>query len=94
MHTLVAMIHAGERARVLAGMARACKEGTPFQQEFRILCHNGEEKHLICVGQPRRGSEHSLGFVGTVVDITERRRAEDALVQLYLLTRDNRGEAA
>ena len=24
----------------------------------------------------------------------ERRRAEDALVQLYLLTRDNRGEAA
>ncbi|QOT80456.1 PAS domain-containing sensor histidine kinase [Cupriavidus basilensis] len=79
MHTLVAMIHAGERARVLAGMARACKEGTPFQQEFRILCHNGEEKHLICVGQPRRGSEHSLGFVGTVVDITERRRAEEVL---------------
>ncbi|AJG24486.1 sensor histidine kinase [Cupriavidus basilensis] len=79
MHTLVAMIHAGERARVLAGMARARKEGTPFQQAFRILCHNGEEKHLICVGQPRRGSEDSLGFVGTVVDITERRRAEEVL---------------
>ena len=50
-----------------------------FQHEYRIILPDGSIKYLQSVGQPNSAEGHDLEFVGTVMDITERKRAEEAL---------------
>ena len=55
------------------------RERSRFQHEYRIVLPDGSVKHLQSVGQPDIGESGDLEFVGTVMDITERRHAEEAL---------------
>jgi C4-dicarboxylate-specific signal transduction histidine kinase len=55
------------------------RERSRFQHEYRIVLPDGSVKHLQSVGQPDVTESGDLEFVGTVMDITERRHAEEAL---------------
>ncbi|HXZ85555.1 MAG TPA: PAS domain S-box protein, partial [Myxococcota bacterium] len=59
----------------------------PFRVEFRLRGPAGDYRWVIGSGAPRfaAGGEH-LGFVGSVLDVSEEKRAEEALrhsVQIY-----------
>src|SRR5580704_14289484 len=56
--------------------AEKTEQGNP---PYRIVLPDGSVKHLQSVGQPDIGASGDLEFVGTVMDITERRHAEEAL---------------
>jgi PAS domain S-box-containing protein len=52
----------------------------PFRSEYRIRRRDGEWRCVLGTAAPRLGpGGEFLGFVGSVVDITERKRAEETL---------------
>src|SRR5204862_2595988 len=55
----------------------------PFQVEQRLRRHDGEYRWTVSRGVPRYDANGSFtGYVGTAVDITERKLAEDTLSTL------------
>jgi C4-dicarboxylate-specific signal transduction histidine kinase len=58
---------------------RAVRERSRFQHEYRIVLPDGSVKHLQSVGQHDVAQSGDLEFVGTVMDITQRRHAEESL---------------
>jgi len=67
-----------DRVRELFGKAIAQK--ADFETDYRIVHPNGEVKDIHAVGHPVSDEAgHFIEFVGTVIDITESKRAEEAL---------------
>ena len=71
-------IHPEDRDRSAAVIKKAIHEGGGFSVDFRILLPNGRIRHVIEVGQVVSG-ESGLERIGTLQDITERKRAEDEI---------------
>jgi len=66
------------RVRELFGKAIA--EKADFETDYRIVHPNGDVKDIHAVGHPVSDeADHFVEFVGTVIDITESKRAEEAL---------------
>ena len=52
----------------------------PFQMEQRLRRHDGEYRWVLTAGVPRYNADGSFaGYIGTAVDITERKLADEAL---------------
>jgi len=67
-----------ERCRDVCG--RAFKERAPLHIEHRLRRHDGDDRWVLTVGEPRSNGDGSFaGYIGTAVDITERKLAEEAL---------------
>jgi C4-dicarboxylate-specific signal transduction histidine kinase len=60
-------------------ISRAARETTSFKNDYRIVLRDGSIKYVQSTGHPGVNAAGDLEFVGTVMDITERRRAEEAL---------------
>ena len=56
---------------------QAVRQRSRYQHDCRIALPDGSFKYLQIVGQP--DGSRDLEFVGTVMDVTERQRAEEAL---------------
>ncbi|MBB5712502.1 PAS domain S-box-containing protein [Sphingomonas xinjiangensis] len=74
---LVSLIHPDDRDGTLAVMDQARRETTTFGHEYRIIRPNGEVRHIHGIGAPEAG-EPAGAVIGTVMDITDRKLAEDA----------------
>jgi PAS domain S-box-containing protein len=73
-------IHPDDRALWRATIARAIAEKSDYDVEFRILPPHSTVKYIHSVGQPVLDSSRDLlQFVGVVMDVTERKLAEEAL---------------
>src|SRR5258705_12112473 len=56
------------------------REKRNFEMDSRIVLHDGSIKHVHTVGHPAvNGSDDLVEFVGTLVDVTEGKQAEEAL---------------
>ena len=67
-----------ERCRDLYEKAFELRE--PYRVEYRLRRHDGEYRWVLTVGVPRYDADGSFaGYIGTVVDIAERKLAEEAL---------------
>ena len=77
--TFMARVHPEDRPAFEQALTNAARERSRFQHEYRIALPDGSVKHLQSVGQPDSTEGRDLEFVGTVMDITERRQAEEAL---------------
>jgi PAS domain S-box-containing protein len=72
--------HPEDRARWQGAIERAIREKSDYDVEFRILLPDGRVKYIHTVGHPVLSSSGDLlQFVGSSTDITERRRADEAL---------------
>jgi PAS domain S-box-containing protein len=70
-------IHPEDRPAEAQTYERANLAKTDFESEYRIVLPDGSIKHVHNIGHPvLNGSGDIREFVGTVIDITERRRAE------------------
>src|SRR6266403_421719 len=77
-------IHPEDRAKWQEVIDRAVGEKSDYDMEFRILLPDGNVKYLHTVGHPVLNSSGDLvQFVGSSTDITERKRAEEALRQAH-----------
>jgi formate hydrogenlyase transcriptional activator len=71
-------IHPEDREVVHQTLGSATEERKDLDFEHRLLMPDGSVKYVRVVGHPREQSG-VLEFVGAVTDITERKRAEEAL---------------
>ncbi len=61
-------------------------EGTrqPYQYEYRLRRHDGEYRWVLDTGVPRFGEDGAFeGYIGSITDISERKRAEKLQSALY-----------
>ena len=70
-------IHADDREGVLTQLDEASAGRRSFTLEFRARRHDGEHRWLASAGLPHPDG----GFVGSCVDVTERRQLEQRLMQ-------------
>jgi PAS domain S-box-containing protein len=73
-------LHPEDQDRVRELFGKAIAERADFETEYRIVHPNGDVKDIHAVGHPVSGEAgHFVEFVGSVIDITERKRSEAAL---------------
>jgi PAS domain S-box-containing protein len=72
-------VHPDDRPAVERLVDEAVRERRAFQHEYRIMLPDGTHKHVQAVGRPDIDASGGLEFVGTIIDITERKRAVTAL---------------
>jgi PAS domain S-box-containing protein len=76
----MALLHADDRERVGAEIARALETGEPFVFEERIVRADGEERVLLSQGRPLSGPDGAVkAVVGVCHDVTDRTTMERAL---------------
>src|SRR5437879_5836860 len=85
-------IHPEDRAKWQEATDRAIGEKSDYEVEFRILLPDGTVKHIHTVGHPVLSASGDLvQFVGSSMDISASKRAEEALRQAQAdLARVNR----
>src|SRR6266853_1815124 len=72
-------VHPEDAALVKQTIERASQDGKDFDFEHRLLMRDGSVKHLDVVAHAERDKSGELEFVGAVMDITERKQAEEKL---------------
>ncbi len=76
----IAGVHPEDSASALETYLSAFEARKPFQIEFRLRRADGEYRWMLNTGEPRSTADGSLaGFIGSCVDITDRKRAEELL---------------
>jgi PAS domain S-box-containing protein len=71
--------HPEDRLAVQQLIETVSRERTEWDFEHRLLMPDGSVKHLRVVGHPSKDEQGSFEFVGAVTDITESKRADEAL---------------
>ena len=75
-------IHPEDRGRLLDEVQKAVREGRDYDVELRIVLPNGAIRYIHALGHPVFSSSGELiEVVGTNMDVTERKCAEEALRQ-------------
>src|SRR6266404_6331178 len=70
-------VHPEDRSFIEQGLEEATRNKSGFDLEFRIALADGSIKHVQGVGRPVAGESGEVDrYVGTTVDITERKRGE------------------
>ncbi|MDB5411309.1 MAG: domain S-box-containing protein, partial [Rhodospirillales bacterium] len=72
-------IHPEDRSLVQQTVDGAIRQGSGFALEFRIVLPDGSSKHLYGVGRPVLQGAVDIEYIGITMDITERKRGEEAL---------------
>jgi PAS domain S-box-containing protein len=73
-------IHPEDRSLVQQTLDGAIRERSGFTLEFRIALPDGSSKYLHGVGRPVLNAAGDIEeYIGTTMDVTERKRAEEAL---------------
>jgi PAS domain S-box-containing protein len=76
-------LHPDDRPTVLARYEAALGARAPFQMDYRLRRADGEYRWLSAHAVPRFDAAGAFaGYIGTGVDVTERRRAEEARQRL------------
>lgn len=73
-------IHPDDLPRIVASIEQAIATGEHYTEEYRVLNADGEERCVIARGQVEYDANGKpIAFPGALADITERRKAEEAL---------------
>ena len=73
-------LHSEDQVRVRQLFESAIREKTDFETDYRIVHPGGAIRYIHAVGHPVSDESGNLvEFVGTVMDITESKRSEEAL---------------
>jgi PAS domain S-box-containing protein len=74
------VIHPEDAPFIIEALKNAHITRSPLNNEYRLKHHNGHYKWHLDLGQPKFDQRGNFqGFVGTIVDIHERKEAENAL---------------
>jgi len=81
-------LHSEDQVRVRQLFESAIREKTDFETDYRIVHPGGAIRYIHAVGHPVSDESGNLvEFVGTVMDITESKRSEEALRASEQVTR-------
>jgi PAS domain S-box-containing protein len=73
-------VHPDDLSSCMATYVKAFDARRQFTMEYRLRRHDGEYRWVLDTGVPRYGADrHFVGYVGSCIDITDRRRVEERL---------------
>src|SRR5438309_5341630 len=72
-------VHPQDAALVKETIERASQDGKDFEHEYRLVMPDGAVKHVHVVAHAERDESDELEFVGAVMDVSDRKRAEKKL---------------
>src|SRR6202158_5560389 len=72
-------VHPGDAALGKQIIERALQDGKDFDLEHRLLMADGSVKHVHVVAHAERDESGELEFVGALMDVSDRKRAEESL---------------
>ena len=76
-------VHAEDLRRCVDTYIHAFDRREEFRMEYRLRRHDGEYRWVLDIGVPRFDQDRSfVGYIGTCVDITDRKLAETALANV------------
>jgi len=82
-------IHPEDRGRVIETLERAGRAGKDCESHFRIVLPDGTTRYVHGVGHPVFNASGDLGeFVGILMDVTERRQADEERERLRQVQAD------
>jgi PAS domain S-box-containing protein len=88
-HRWVELIHPDDVARCRDIYVKCFDQRQPFEMEHRLRRHDGEYRWILAAGVPRYGPNRSFdGYVGTAVDVTDRKLVEVALRDSHAALRE------
>jgi PAS domain S-box-containing protein len=76
-------VHPDDAESMLASWEEALAERRSWEGEYRLKHHTGEYRWIHDRGVPRYVGEHFAGYVGTAIDIHERKTMEARLLEVY-----------
>ena len=80
------VLHPDETERCRGVYERAFEKRVPFQLEHRLRRRDGEYRWVVTAGVPRYNADRAfVGYIGTSVDITERKLAEGIISSQKLI---------
>jgi signal transduction histidine kinase len=82
-------VHPDDRERFNDVTTRGAREKADYKVEFRIIFPGGTIKYIELAGHPKYSADGEfLEVVGTIIDVTERKRAQDEHERLGQLETD------
>jgi PAS domain S-box-containing protein len=88
LEDIISRIHPEDRDRLLELIERVVREKCEYTVDFRIALPDGTVRYIHSIGHPVvNDAGVLLEHYGTVVDVTERRRAEQRLLAQHHVTR-------
>ena len=76
-------VHSEDLAECLKTYSDAFDKREQFDMEYRLRRKDGEYRWVLDIGVPRFSAEGSFaGYIGSCIDVTERKRAEEALASI------------
>ncbi len=77
-------IHPEDKERVFAGWYGSTSCDSYYTSEFRFVRPDGEIVWVVCLATPMKDNDQEIiGWVGTITDISDRKRAEIALLKSH-----------
>jgi PAS domain S-box-containing protein len=76
-------VHPDDADLVLSTWDEAHRERRPWQGEYRLHHNTGEYRWIDDRGVPRYVGDQFVGYVGTAIDIHERKTMEARLIEVY-----------
>jgi len=87
---LIALIHPRDRAGAAAWLAALGRADAPAPIDLRMLRNTGEMCFIRCAGRPLHDEfERLVKIIGTVQDVTEQKRLEEALARARAAEAEN-----
>ena len=77
--TLMSIVHPDDREQIMRAVAEAMDGRQSFESEYRIVRADGEVRWVLDRGQLVSGVGGTLWMDGAIVDVTDRREAEQRL---------------
>jgi PAS domain S-box-containing protein len=88
LEQILGLFHPEDRERMLNHVERIIREKVGYVVDYRILLPDGTVRYLHSTGHPILDEAGQLlEYFGTVMDVTERRRAEQRLLAQHRVTR-------
>ena len=81
MELVVQRVHPEDRVDFHDVIDRASRGATHFEHAYRLLLPDGRVKHVHALAHALQDASGNCEFVGAVMDVTERKRAEEAVLR-------------
>jgi PAS domain S-box-containing protein len=81
--TWMEYVHPDDRRNVQDVISQALEDQRPFSNEYRLRRSDGAYRWMFDVASPRLNGDGSFaGFIGSAIDVTDQKLAQDALEQV------------
>jgi diguanylate cyclase (GGDEF)-like protein/PAS domain S-box-containing protein len=75
-------VHPKDRDRIAECLERYLRTEGRFEEDVAVTLEGGSERHYLVRGAPSGGAGGPGLCIGTILDVTERRRAEEAVARM------------